>query len=146
MVSNAKLDLPEPERPVITVSESRGISTSMLRRLCSRAPRMTILSIPAPSGGGREDTRRVTQPVALLRFYDESADMAATRIGVALGSLLAIHSALGNKESIERHGRIGQQGHSRRQPRTRPRDAAHAGRQQDRTPVCRHFGKLERSR
>src|SRR5690606_30988436 len=32
-------DLPEPERPVITVSVSRGISTSISLRLCSRAPR-----------------------------------------------------------------------------------------------------------
>ncbi len=35
-------DLPEPERPVRTVSVSRGISTSMFLRLCSRAPRMEM--------------------------------------------------------------------------------------------------------
>src|SRR5205085_9487125 len=39
MVSKASEDLPEPERPVITVSVSRGISTSISLRLCSRAPR-----------------------------------------------------------------------------------------------------------
>ena len=44
MVSNARLDLPEPDRPVMTTSLSRGIETSTLRRLCSRAPRMTIAS------------------------------------------------------------------------------------------------------
>ena len=42
MVSKASEDLPEPERPVNTTSLSRGISTSMSLRLCSRAPRMVI--------------------------------------------------------------------------------------------------------
>ena len=35
-------DLPDPESPVITTSLSRGISTSMFLRLCSRAPLTTI--------------------------------------------------------------------------------------------------------
>src|SRR2546426_8149933 len=39
MVSKARLDLPEPERPVTTMSLSRGISTDMFLRLCTRAPR-----------------------------------------------------------------------------------------------------------
>src|SRR5690349_21551188 len=43
MVSKASEDLPEPERPVITTSRSRGISTSTFLRLCSRAPRTTML-------------------------------------------------------------------------------------------------------
>src|SRR6516162_3121304 len=38
MVSNARLDLPEPDRPVITMSLSRGISTEMFLRLWTRAP------------------------------------------------------------------------------------------------------------
>src|SRR5207245_5357669 len=38
MVSKARLDLPEPERPVTTTSLSRGISTEMFLRLCTRAP------------------------------------------------------------------------------------------------------------
>src|SRR5512143_2240678 len=44
MVSKASDDLPEPDRPVITISRSRGSSTSMFLRLCSRAPRMISLS------------------------------------------------------------------------------------------------------
>ena len=39
MVSNARLDLPEPDKPVITMSLSRGRSISTPLRLCSRAPR-----------------------------------------------------------------------------------------------------------
>src|ERR1700741_2179614 len=38
MVSKAREDLPEPDRPVITVNRSRGISTLMFLRLCWRAP------------------------------------------------------------------------------------------------------------
>src|SRR5215213_1236480 len=49
MVSNARLLLPEPERPVNTMRRSRGRSTLMFLRLCSRAPRTTIL--PESRGG-----------------------------------------------------------------------------------------------
>src|ERR1700733_12810455 len=42
MVSKASDDLPDPDRPVSTVSVSRGISTSTFLRLCSRAPRMEM--------------------------------------------------------------------------------------------------------
>src|SRR5258708_15562120 len=38
MVSKARLDLPDPERPVITVKLSRGISSEMSLRLWTRAP------------------------------------------------------------------------------------------------------------
>src|SRR5215207_6124704 len=49
MVSNARLDLPEPERPVTTISLSRGSSTLMFRRLWTRAPCTAIgdaLAVP----------------------------------------------------------------------------------------------------
>src|SRR5271165_3811845 len=42
MVSKAREDLPEPDRPVKTTSLSRGMVRSTFLRLCSRAPRMTI--------------------------------------------------------------------------------------------------------
>src|SRR5215468_10583501 len=42
MVSKVSEDLPEPLRPVMTTSLSRGISTSIFLRLCSRAPLMMI--------------------------------------------------------------------------------------------------------
>src|SRR6476661_8476420 len=66
MVSNAREDLPEPERPVITVSWSRGIVTSMFRRLCSRAPR-TISESSAIAwescGRDRPQTSRYIPPM-----------------------------------------------------------------------------------
>src|SRR3954466_4525426 len=49
MGSNARLDLPEPDRPVKTIRESRGRSSEMSLRLCSRAPRMMSWSA---TGGG----------------------------------------------------------------------------------------------
>src|SRR3954451_21177864 len=55
MVSKARDDFPEPERPVKTISFSRGSSNERLRRLCSRAPRITSLSdtsMRLPVGGG----------------------------------------------------------------------------------------------
>src|SRR3954471_15453583 len=42
MVSNASEDLPEPDSPVMTPSESRGSSTVTSLRLCSRAPVTTM--------------------------------------------------------------------------------------------------------
>src|SRR6185369_6845526 len=38
MVSNARLDLPDPDSPVTTTRRSRGISTEMFLRLWTRAP------------------------------------------------------------------------------------------------------------
>src|SRR3989344_1798652 len=44
MVSKAKDDFPEPERPVKTIILLRGISTDTFFKLCVRAPLITILS------------------------------------------------------------------------------------------------------
>src|SRR5680860_791258 len=46
MVSKARLDLPDPERPVMTMKRSRGSLREMSLRLCSRAPTMTISLAP----------------------------------------------------------------------------------------------------
>src|SRR5215813_7700572 len=43
MVSNARLDLPEPDNPVTTIKLSRGISSEMFLRLCTRAPCTAIV-------------------------------------------------------------------------------------------------------
>src|SRR5487761_1944281 len=47
MVSKAREDLPEPERPVKTTSWSRGISTERFFRLCTRAPCTRIVDVIA---------------------------------------------------------------------------------------------------
>src|SRR6516162_1948094 len=43
MVSNARLDFPDPDSPVTTTSRSRGISSETFFRLCTRAPRTAIV-------------------------------------------------------------------------------------------------------
>src|SRR2546422_3665665 len=63
-VSKASEDLPEPERPVITTSRSRGISTSTLFKLCSRAPRTTMLWRPA--GRSEEHTSELQSRLHLV--------------------------------------------------------------------------------
>src|SRR5436190_23224403 len=50
MVSKASEDLPEPDKPVNTISASRGISRSTFFRLCSRAPRTWIVLWASPTG------------------------------------------------------------------------------------------------
>src|ERR687886_2668161 len=59
MVSNARLDLPEPESPVMTTRLSRGISSETFLRLCTRAPCTAIVvrgaalgAAPFPPGLG----------------------------------------------------------------------------------------------
>src|SRR5215813_13089113 len=57
MVSKASEDLPEPDRPVITTSRSRGRSRSTFFRLCSRAPRIEMKRCGSAEGkrAGRRD-------------------------------------------------------------------------------------------
>src|SRR5690606_15552010 len=52
MVSKARDDLPDPDSPVKTIRRSRGSSRLTLRRLCSRAPRMTSDSATAQEAIG----------------------------------------------------------------------------------------------
>src|SRR5690349_7000866 len=47
IVSNARLDFPEPDSPVNTIRESLGRSSDTSLRLCSRAPRTTRRSATA---------------------------------------------------------------------------------------------------
>ena len=42
MVSNARLDFPEPDSPVITTNLLRGMVSEIFFRLCSRAPLIEI--------------------------------------------------------------------------------------------------------
>src|SRR5690606_25245963 len=100
MVSKASEDLPDPDRPVITISLSRGSRTSMDLRLCSLAPRMTMsragewLSVmlalilgvygPRPVGGLRPLVHLslqgwARQPRLAQGAYDSLARLAQTR-------------------------------------------------------------------
>src|SRR5579875_3778784 len=74
MVSKARDDFPEPDRPVNTMSWSRGSSRETSWRLCSRAPRMTRRSdtlggyrsaeTSRPASAGRSGRSQFSQLVA----------------------------------------------------------------------------------
>src|SRR3954469_14224892 len=64
IVSNARLDLPDPDRPVKTMSESRGRSSETFFRLCSRAPR-TMRRSATPVRTFLERSDRGEAPVVL---------------------------------------------------------------------------------
>src|SRR5215207_7071627 len=68
MVSNAREDLPEPDRPVMTVRRSRGIVTSTLRRLCSRAPRTMSASSAITRESSLQDRGETSQPWRALDY------------------------------------------------------------------------------
>src|SRR5438105_15799489 len=89
MVSNARLDLPEPERPVTTMRRSRGSSTEMFRRLWTRAPWTAIVVRAALFGVCRcgaalwdmwpsrvEERQFLDGDVALLRQADRRRGLA----------------------------------------------------------------------
>src|SRR5215207_9702324 len=69
MVSNASDDLPEPDRPVMTTSASRGIATVTSLRLCSRAPETTIWACrdtrPSVRNARTESSNTCSPPLAL---------------------------------------------------------------------------------
>src|SRR3954454_5951787 len=81
MVSNARLDLPEPDRPVNTISASRGRSRLTSRRLCSRAPRTIKRSATGSqhTSGGSSDGRHAHATCA-LRQFPAVAGAAARRL------------------------------------------------------------------
>src|SRR5215470_9097280 len=58
MVSKARLDLPDPDSPVNTISESLGNSSDTSLRLCSRAPRTTRRSATSVCFPGHESLTR----------------------------------------------------------------------------------------
>src|ERR1700730_6440248 len=92
MVSKARLDLPEPERPVTTMSLSRGISTEMFLRLCTRAPW----------------TAMVVRALALVAFR-LAADLEAIRLALVMkeGQLLYFDGAF--PRELHRHGCLADQ-------------------------------------
>src|ERR1700753_1346324 len=105
MVSKARLDLPEPDSPVITIRASRGSSTETSLRLCSRAPEMTILSETgidnestqanrcspfcgpfkgsSPAGGRTRGAFALSHPMGRqLRTHQRMANLATRQFGV----------------------------------------------------------------
>src|SRR4051794_22541887 len=78
IVSKARLDLPEPDKPVNTIRASRGRSRLTSRRLCSRAPRIVKRSATGqPFQPGTTETVHVSESsgaaATLAMRYDKFA-------------------------------------------------------------------------
>src|SRR5260370_30841152 len=88
MVSKASDDLPEREGRVKTTSRSRGISTSMFLRLCSRAPRIAITRVSRIPTSLTFASRRRARDLSNRAFIDSFLGLAIARAGVpALGNI-----------------------------------------------------------
>src|SRR6266567_567068 len=98
MVSKARLLLPLPDSPVITIRRSRGISTSRFLRLCSRAPRTTIRSEGIGSMISDRCERLFCSP-SRKRLADQ-ARVVAHHEGVAT-AIEPIRDAAGGRRIIE---------------------------------------------
>src|SRR5262245_41319434 len=86
MVSNARLDLPEPERPVTTGRLLRGISTEMFFSLWPRAP-CTATEVRMTGGPEGPPLRRgepLGSPVFLFAIGKEERELLQRR-AAALG-------------------------------------------------------------
>src|SRR5260370_19465094 len=81
MVSKASDDLPEPESPVKTTSRSRGISTSMFLRLCSRAPRIAITRVSRIPTSLTFASRRRARDLSNRSFIDSFFGLAIAGAG-----------------------------------------------------------------
>lgn len=78
MVSNASELLPEPDTPVITVKEPRGISTLMFFKLCCLAPVMRMMD---------RGFKRKPPFDHFLRFQHDSGRLYETSISLWLHSV-----------------------------------------------------------
>src|SRR4051812_48514344 len=73
MVSKARLDLPEPDSPVTTISLSRGSSRETFLRLCTRAP-CTAMVVRAAARAERA-VRSTVRPTVRLGPTAASVDV-----------------------------------------------------------------------
>src|ERR1022692_1305475 len=102
MVSNARLDLPEPDSPVKTIMASLGRSSETSFRLCSRAPRTTRRSATVRSvspglgrwlgvGLGLGEAQPIVSGGSdiLLRLRPESQTACSFRVPGPPGALVA---------------------------------------------------------
>src|SRR5215475_4376155 len=76
IVSNARLDLPDPDKPVNTIKELRGRSRLTSRRLCSRAPRMIRRSDTQTS---LRPERSASPTTNINRMHDQRTPWSPTK-------------------------------------------------------------------
>src|SRR5918911_795836 len=107
MVSNARLDLPEPDSPVITISALRGILRCRSLRLCSRAPETTISPCDLTASSVRARLAGAAAgPATSGRRLPASAgvDLFEDRLGVVeVEVLVQVARGLLARSPVERH-------------------------------------------
>src|SRR5690348_1646183 len=94
MVSNASEDFPEPLRPVITTSLSRGIWSVRFLRLCSRAPPILMNSLLTSSNF------RI-QTIEKLKRDSERSKGEPQKIRRKSGLRAHLHRAPANYDRVE---------------------------------------------
>src|SRR5262249_41057579 len=82
MVSNARLDLPDPESPVTTMRRSRGISSETFLRLCTRAPCTAI--VVRAAGFGAFCPFRFTAAFLAIPWFPQVKERELLHFDVAL--------------------------------------------------------------
>src|SRR5206468_602719 len=86
MVSKARLDLPDPESPVMQMRAFRGSRTVMSLRLCSRAP-WTISSSAAIEPHSTSRTYVRTGPFDTHRMEARARDLRIVAAAIAVSSI-----------------------------------------------------------
>src|SRR6476659_446928 len=93
MVSNARLDLPDPESPVTTISLSRGISRETFLRLCTRAPCTAMVVRGA-------DSRRCDREAELFRAVGLTESSLSTNERVVQRAALRVQRTASNPPPV----------------------------------------------
>jgi hypothetical protein len=106
MVSKASEDLPDPDRPVNTTSESRGRSTSIFFRLCSRAPRIAMMR---RSDAGRDGFLFESNRSFMLPVFGDQEVRRRIRTNGRLSGIVVniVRTALLRQPRHARSGRLG---------------------------------------
>src|SRR6202030_801951 len=91
MVSNARLDLPEPETPVTTVMALWGISKLMFLRLWTRAPVTTMAESSGAQAAARPWEPGAPSRVAAVVVEARVAETPA--VGILVCSFMSIYAS-----------------------------------------------------
>ena len=85
-MSSISVDLPEPDTPVTATNRPSGISTSRLRRLCSRAPSMRIDRGAVRADGASSGVGIFSSPLRYCPVIDAGLRMISSTVPSAITS------------------------------------------------------------
>ena len=100
-MSSTRVDFPEPLTPLTTVSVPRGMDTSMPRRLCSRAPRMRSVPVPARRGFGHRHHQLAPQvPAGEASVQRGGGSLVHEAPALAPGALAEVDHVVGGADRL----------------------------------------------